>query len=128
MTTLLRVEMILVAFTFVVVVFWAVNKKKLLLKYSLIWLVISFSIVIIALFPQIAYLITDLVGIETVSNLIYLLGITSLLIITFSLSVIVSHQSNRIKNLVQMVSIKQYSEKLDCLEKETQDSEISCKS
>ncbi len=124
MTTMLRVEMIIVAFAFVTIVFWAINKKKLLLKYSLIWLAISFATVVIAIFPQIAYWFSNLVGIETVSNLIYFLGIISLLIITFSLTVIVSRQSNRIKHLVQMVSINQYMKESEHLEKEAQDSEI----
>ncbi|EQK43928.1 hypothetical protein C672_2872 [[Clostridium] bifermentans ATCC 638] len=46
--------------------------------------------------------------IETPSNLVYLIGIIGLLIVAFLHSIIISSQANKIKTLVQMVSIENY--------------------
>ena len=41
----------------------------------------------------------------------YLLGIIALLIVSFLHSVVISNQANKIKTLVQMVSIENYIQK-----------------
>lgn len=111
MPFLLRIEMIVLAVIFLLIVIKAVNRKKLWLQYSLVWIVISALMLIVAIFPGIATWIASTMKIETTSNLIYLLAIFALLILTFSLTVIVSKQSQRIKSIVQMVSIEKYLEK-----------------
>lgn len=108
MPLLLRIEMIVLAVIFLFIVIKAVNKKKLWLQYSLVWVIISVLMLIVAVFPGIANWMASIMQIETTSNLIYLLAIFALLILTFSLTVIVSKQSQRIKNIVQMVSIEKY--------------------
>lgn len=108
MSPLLRVEIIALALIFIVLVFRTVNKKKLQMRYSLIWLVISFCLIVIAIFPQIVIGLSALVGIEVPSNLIYLLGIAVLLVIAFFHTVYLSAQADKIKNLVQKISINNY--------------------
>ena len=71
MTLLLRIELIILAVAAIVFVVHTVNKRILLLKYSLIWLLISLVLIIAACFPKIAFSVTALVGIETPSNLIF---------------------------------------------------------
>lgn len=105
MTTVLRIELIGLAFLAIVIVVHAVNKRVLQLNYSLMWLAIAFGLVIVACFPEIAFAIAAFVGIETPSNLIFLLAILALLGICFSLSIIVSRQSAKIKRLIQLLSI-----------------------
>lgn len=105
MTTLLRVELIVLSIISITIVIHAVNKGILQLKYSLIWLLISLGFIITACFPKIIFMITALVGIETPSNLIFFLAITALLGICFSLSIIVSKQDAKIKRLIQLLSI-----------------------
>ncbi len=108
MTLLLRIELIILAVAAIVFVVHTVNKRILLLKYSLIWLLISLVLIIAACFPKIAFSVTALVGIETPSNLIFFLAILSLLGICFSLSVIVSKQTEKMKRLVQTLSLDHY--------------------
>ena len=105
MSWILRAELIVLAVVAIVVVIHAVNRRVLQLKYSLIWLLISLCLVVTALFPEIAFAVTALVGIETPSNLIFFLAIIALLGICFSLTIIVSHQESRIKRLIQLLSI-----------------------
>ncbi|MBQ7935474.1 MAG: DUF2304 domain-containing protein [Clostridia bacterium] len=108
MSLLLRIEMILLALLIAGVVINSVNKKKMYIKYSLIWLVIAAALVVIAAFPGIIFWLCGLLGIQTPANLIYLLGIVALLLITFMQTSIISKQTERIKSLVQTVSIERY--------------------
>lgn len=108
MPLLLRIEMIVIAVVFVAIVFRTVNKKKLLLKYSLIWLTIALGMIIVSFFPHLVTWLSALVGIETPSNFIYLLGLVALLIITFSLTIILSKQTEQVKTLIQTISIENY--------------------
>ena len=55
MTLLLRIELIILAVAAIVFVVHTVNKRILLLKYSLIWLLISLVLIIAACFPKIAF-------------------------------------------------------------------------
>lgn len=111
MSNALRIELLAAAVLFIVLVITTINRKKLLMKYSLIWLLASLCMLLIAIFPQIAEGITTLVGIQTTSNFVYLMAIIFLLALTFSLTVIVSVQANKIKKLVQTLSIEKYLER-----------------
>ncbi len=114
MPTVLRIELLAAALLFFVYVFHTVNKRKLLVKYSLLWLAIGLAVLLVALFPQIVFKVTALVGIETPSNLIYFLVIVFLLFICFSLSVSASKQTEKMKQIVQAVSLQQaYAEQRD---------------
>lgn len=106
MSWILRIELILFAAVFLVVVFWAVSRKKLQLRYSLVWLLIALCIILAACFPGLVMFLSDLVGIETPSNFIYFLGIIVLLVLCFSLTCIVSRQSEQIKRLAQQLGIQ----------------------
>ena len=108
MPPILRIELTILALLFIVVVFVTVNRRKLQMRHSLIWLIISFGMIILAIFPQLTAWCADLVGIQTPSNLIYLLVIIALLILTFSLTVNLSRQSDRTRRIIQMVSIETY--------------------
>lgn len=108
MSTILRMELLLLALIFLFVAFQAVSKKKMQLKYSLLWLLVALCMVIAACFPDLIQWLTKLAGIETPSNFIYLLGIVVLLILSFSLSMIVSRQSDQIKRLAQYTAIEAY--------------------
>ena len=108
MSSILRIELILFSLIFLIVVFKAVNKKKLWLQHSLVWIIVSCSLIIISVFPGIIEWLCYIVKIETPVNLVYLIGIIALLIVAFLHSIIISSQANKIKTLVQMVSIENY--------------------
>lgn len=82
-----------------------VARKKLLLKYSLLWMFLSFVFVICAIFPQPIFAIAYAVGFEVPANFIFVLAIVCLLLICLSLSVIASKQAAYSKTLVQEVAL-----------------------
>lgn len=108
MSIVLRIELIILALVFVALVFNAVNKRKLWLQYSLIWLLISCGLLIVAFFPQVLDWLSAFMQIEVTSNLVYLIAIFVLVVITFYLTKIVSKQSEQIKTLIQVCSIERY--------------------
>ena len=109
MSIVLRIELIILALVFVALVFNAVNKRKLWLQYSLIWLLVSVGLLVTAFFPDILDWLADLMKIEVTSNLVYLIAIFILVVITFYLTKIVSKQSSQIKTLIQVCSIERYT-------------------
>ena len=108
MPILLRIEMIVVAVSFMALVFRTVNRKKLKLQYSLLWIVVSFGMIVVSFIPQVAMWFASVMRIQTTSNLILFLGVVALLAITFNLTIILSKQSDRVMRLVQTVSIENY--------------------
>ena len=60
-----------------------------------------------ACFPGTVVALTAWAGIETPSNLIFLLAIVGLLGLCFSLSIIVSRQEAKLKRIIQLLSLDQ---------------------
>lgn len=108
MSMMLRVEMIIIALIFVAGVVRAVNRKKIRLQYSLIWLIISIGVMVLAFFPGIIIDAAKFMKIETPTNLLYLLAILCLLAICFYLTTIVSQQSDKIQRFIQITSVERY--------------------
>lgn len=107
MPILLRIEMIVLSLAMLFIVLKTVSKRKLLVQYALIWIILAIGTFLLAVIPGVAEWLTALVGIETTSNFIYLLAIIALLALTFSLTIIVSKQTQKIKNIIQTVSIEE---------------------
>lgn len=87
------------------IIFLLVNKNKISVRFSLVWLICSFVMFIFAISPSLIEHITVTLGFETPSNMIFVLLIGFLMIICLSLTVIVTEQSRKIKLLIQELSI-----------------------
>lgn len=103
--------LVLVALLFVVYVWVHILNRKLIIKYALLWLIFSGSMIIAMLIPDVLKLICNLIGIRTLSNFIFFLGFGLLLWITFVLTEIVSTQKSKITSLAQEVAILKYDRK-----------------
>ena len=110
MSVALRISVLLLCMFLTAVVLRLVSKESLLLKYSLLWLVLVILLVTCALFPDGLVFISRALGFETVSNFALLIGLFCLLAISLSLSVIVSKQAGRIKNLTQRLALVEYQQ------------------
>lgn len=106
----LQITLIVVSVCFVIVVFYNVNKRRLSMKYSLLWLLLALVMLVMAVFPQAVAWISPLVGIETPSNFVFLVALVLLLAICFTLTVIVSKQALKIQTLIQWMAINQHLE------------------
>lgn len=108
MGPLLRIEMIVMAVLVVFIIVHNVNRKRLRIQYSFVWLLIALALLAVAFFPGIVTWLCGIMSIETPVNLIYLLGIFALLLITFYQTLVISRQADRITRLTQIVSIEKF--------------------
>ena len=88
-----------------------IKSKKLSMKYGSFWIFLIIIMVIIVIFPQLLFKISNIFGFEVASNMIFLLGFFFLFYIIFILTISLSIQNNKIKTLIQEISILKESVK-----------------
>lgn len=82
-----------------------IRKNKLELKFSLIWFFFSLFLLLIGLFPNLSVVISLLFGIETPVNTIFLIVHFGTIGTLFSLTIALSRNHVRNKNLIQEVGL-----------------------
>lgn len=95
----------LVIFLFILVIINFIKKDNISIKYSLIWLGSGILMIIAIMIPNFLDKISHLLGFELVSNMIFMIAIIILLAISFSFTIIVSRQTQKIRLLIQEVSL-----------------------
>ncbi len=115
----MSLKLILEALTFgivmIIIIISIVKRGRISIKYSLVWLLSIFIILLAALIPNFMQMLADFLGFQTMSNMIFCLLFTLLIFICISLTIIVSGQKEKIRLLIQEVSI--LKEKVDKDEK-----------
>lgn len=101
----LQIGLIVGIVIFALILFHFLVRKKLNLKYTLVWLVALFLMLFATMFPGVIAKLADLFGVATTSNFVFAVFSFSLLLIIFALTVIVSHMNSRIFRLVQTQAI-----------------------
>ena len=92
MLIVLQAVVIVLALAFFAYVVHLIIRERLLLKYSLLWMVLTAVIVLCAVFPEPLYAISHLFGFVNPSNFIFLIGLFFLMAIALSHSAIASKQ------------------------------------
>lgn len=111
MSVSLRLGLIIVSLVLLIIVLIQLRKRKIPVKYSLVWMFSSLIILLIGVVPQLFIKIANLLGFATMSNLVIAMFIFVLLIISLMLTVIVSSQRRKITLLMQEVSMLKSSGK-----------------
>lgn len=101
MNNTLRLVLVIGLLIYFFAVYKLLKKKKLALKYSLLWLFVGAVMLVLVIFPDLLLIVCGLFGIAEEMNGLFTFAIGFILMLLMSLSVIVSKQSERIKNLVQ---------------------------
>lgn len=101
----LTISSIIFLLLIIFVILVLVKKEKISIKYSFVWLLPCILLLIFTLVPGFLNFITNVLGFQTASNMIFALLIVFLMIITIALTVIVSNQKNKIRLLIQEVSM-----------------------
>ena len=89
----------------IMVVIYLMKKGKIFIKYSFVWLLPCFLLLICTIAPGFLAWVTKFLGFQTGSNMVFAMLTSLLMIITLALTVIVSNQKNQIRLLVQEISI-----------------------
>ncbi|HIX60423.1 MAG TPA: DUF2304 domain-containing protein [Candidatus Blautia gallistercoris] len=117
MTLVLRV--LLIAFSLLTFLYMVrkIRQSKLQIEYAIFWIVFSFILIFMSLFPGVVSFFTWLAGIQAPVNLVFMAIIFILILKLFSMTVKLSELENKTKELAQEIAIQQALEQEKTLEK-----------
>lgn len=101
----LRFAILLIAFILMLVIIKILRKQLIPVKYSLLWWIGFFILLFLSIFPDFLVAIANLMGFQTISNMVSGVLFVILIFITISLTVIVSTQKRKINLLIQEISL-----------------------
>lgn len=106
MSLTLRVVLIMASLLTMLFMLKRIRNAKVQIEDVIYWIVFSFLLLILSVFPQIAKWCADLLGIDSTVNFVFLAIIFLLLLREFSMTIKVSQMENKIKELTQEIAIK----------------------
>lgn len=101
----LKIFLIISILIFIIHVLNNVKKNKLSIRNCIVWLVMSIAVIICVFQVDNLTALANLIGIKTLSNLIFFLGFIFLIFVVFDLTRIVSMQNKKIITLTQELGI-----------------------
>lgn len=107
MTMLLRTVLVLACVLTTLLIMRKIRQSKMRIEDSVFWIGFSFMLILFSVFPQLVYLMSDMVGTQTPVNFIFLFVIFVLIIRMFRLTVKLSHLETKMRELVQRIAIEE---------------------
>ncbi len=101
----LRINMFLIAFITFIFVIRKVKSNTIHIKDTVVWILWTALLLVLAVFPNILLWISNLLGIELLSNTVFFMVIGFLYVALFLLSQKLSLQEEKIKNLSQEIGL-----------------------
>lgn len=118
----LRIILIVASLLSVFYCLYKIRKSKLKINYSLFWIFFSIMIFVISVFPQIPFFFSQLCGIQSPVNFVFLFMIFVLLIQNFYHTLRISKLENMIEELTEEISLQNIkSVKIDSLKERVED-------
>jgi len=111
MSILLRISLIVVSVIVLLFVIRKIRKSQVHIENTIFWILFMFGLVIISIFPGIAVFFSNLIGIETPSNFVFLCIIFLLLLKIFNLSLQLSKLQYQIQQLSQIIALEKSEKK-----------------
>ncbi len=105
MSIVLRIVITVLCLAYIAGVFYQVARKRLLLKYSILWIALAMVALIVVLIPQIAFFFSGVFGFDTPSNFVFFVAMLFLMAICVSLSAALSKCILQIKSLTQELAL-----------------------
>lgn len=107
MNSILRGALIICALLMLVFVTRKVRKSQFDTADSLFWLFLSGCLLIVAIFPGIAYFFSNLLGIQSPSNFVFLAVIGLLMIREFAIQAQLSQLRRKTATLAQEIALRE---------------------
>lgn len=89
----------------VLLVLAQVRNQNMKEKYAALWLIVSVAIILLVLFPRLLFFLSELIGIETPVNLLFLLAIIMLIGVSLHLTSALSKTSEDVRVLAEEIAI-----------------------
>jgi len=107
MNPVLRILLIVCAFTVLLFVVRKLRKAQFNTMDSLFWLFLSACLFLAALFPSAVYAVSSLLGIQSPSNFVFLAVIALLLIREFTIQAQLTNLRNKLIALTQEIAMRE---------------------
>lgn len=101
----LQFVVLVAVLVYFLVLFYMLNKKRLSLRYTLLWIFSGALMLLFAVFPGILSWFSSMIGIMTPTNALFAVMIFCIIMLLISLTAIVSKQTEQIKRLTQSVAL-----------------------
>lgn len=105
MSVTLEISLIVLLIFQLILIINRVKRKKMTMKYASFWIFLIILMSIIVIFPSIVFRLSEFMGFEKTSNMIFLLGFFFLFYVSFIITTTISIQNEKIKSLIQEISI-----------------------
>lgn len=103
----LRIILIIGAILMLGYVLNKIRKSQLQTNDAVFWFFFAGCLVVIAIFPQIVFWLSDLIGIQSPANLVFLILVAILIMRLLAISVENAKQKQRIERLTQNIALKE---------------------
>lgn len=111
MTPAFRILLILAAILSFRFMISNIRRSKLRISDSIFWFLFAALLILLAVFPQIAFFFGSLLGIISTVNLVFLVIIALLLFRVFTLTLRVSELDGKIEELAQTIALQNMKDK-----------------
>ena len=118
MSIYLRICLVVISMLSMLNIMKRVRRYKLQIEYSIFWIVFSVLLIIIAIFPKIMFWMSELLGIQSPANMVFLLVIFILFIKTFNLTLEISRLQCKMQELVQKIALDENNRRNEESDKE----------
>ena len=105
MSLTLQITLILMSILLFLILIRNVKKGKLRSDYAIGWIICSILLIIVSIFPQIAYFGAKVLGVISTANIVFAFMILMLIILVYVLFSKVSMLEENQKNLIQELAI-----------------------
>ena len=109
MSVTLRVLLLVAALFTAGWILHKIRKLKVKIEDAIFWMIFAAILCVLGLFPQITYWMTDLIGIMSPANLIFLIIIFLLMEKVFTLSILVSQLEDKISVLSAEIALRSHA-------------------
>lgn len=111
MSSAIRILLILISFLSTYFMLKKIRQSKLQIEYAIFWIIFAILIILLAIFPQVAYWGARLLGIISPINMIFLFVIFILLVKVFLMTIELSSLENKVQELVQKMALDEKNRK-----------------
>lgn len=109
----LRILLIIISCITMFYVIRKIRQCKLGIEYASFWIGFSILLILMSVFPQLIYWCTDFLEIQSPVNFVFLVVIFILIIKCFLMTIQISQLTNKLKELVQELALRQDDSKKD---------------
>lgn len=111
MSVSLRLFLIICAVLVLIFIVRKIRKSEFEIADSIFWFLLVAGLVLVAAFPQIAYIASNVLGFASPSNFIFLAVIGVLVIRLFSLNAELAHLRAKVNGLIQEIALREHESK-----------------